>query len=469
MRLCSKHRISMAEKKPPSTDLSHVRARVHEKQEDYRGYGFSKRQDDILKIFFDLAQEYDSLEDFYRTCVTVPGLCLDLDVRLYLFNRKLQKMELVCDSMNGFAAVWQPAPEPVRPELAPYRVGKAYFFPVLKKNCFPKEKEKRRYRCLSGLLEVLTNDGQLSEKNQLFFTKYAGRIAFRLHNRVIARQNIDHLKFINNLVRDIEHNVIIPNMYFRYLFNQLRKKIRDLGELKNTVLLMKENLNLEGEECQVVLSGIAKLHQDLLEYHEEVQKQHANLSLFLESLFRKDHFAKGRLVLRPKKCLVEKAIIGPQLEYYAKRFQGRKIEIVRPSDMRDEEIPLMVDIGLLAQVYANLFSNAVKYTAEVVGFNGRIKKKMAYGRHYMPDAFGPGIAGVKFNVFTTGPHLSDEDGTNIFSEGYRAAGSSSQSGSGHGLNFIKHVIEIHGGQVGYESTHEGNNFYFILPLPETDD
>jgi signal transduction histidine kinase len=286
---------------------------------------------------------------------------------------------------------------------------------------------------------------------------------------VIARQNIDHLKFINNLVRVIEHNVIIPNMYFRYLFNQLRKKIRDLGELKETVLVMKEHLNLEGEECQEVLSRISKLHQDLLEYHEEVQKHHANLSLFLESLFRKDHFSKGRLVLRPKKCLVEKAIIGPQLEHYARRFQGRKIEIVRPNDMRDEEIPLMVDIGLLAQVYANLFSNAVKYTADVVGSSGRIKKKMAYGRHYMPDAFGPGIDGVKFNVFTTGPHLSDEDGAKIFSEGYRAAGSSSQSGSGHGLNFIKHVIEIHGGRVGYESTHEGNNFYFILPLSETDD
>ena len=459
----------MAEKKSPTTDLSHIRSRIYDKQEDCRNYGFSKIQDNILKIFFDLAQEYDSLEDFYRTCVTVPGLCLELKINLYLFDQERQQMELVCDSVNGLAAVRQPAPEPVRPTLTPYRAGNFYFFPVLKKNCSREDKAKGGYYCLSGLLGVLDNDGDLSEKDQFFFAKYAGRIAFRLHNRVIARQNIDHLKFINNLVRDIEHNVIIPNMYFRYLFNQLRKKIRDLGKLKETVLLMKDHLNLNGEECQVVLSGISKLHQDLLEYHEEVQKQHANLSLFLESLFRKDHFAKGRLVLRPKKCLVEKAIIGPQLEHYAKRFQGRKIEIVRPRDMRDEEIPLMVDIGLLAQVYANLFSNAVKYTAEVVAIDGKAKKKMAYGRHYMPDAFAPGIDGVKFNVFTTGPHLSDEDGANIFSEGYRAAGSSSQSGSGHGLNFIKHVIEIHGGRVGYESTHEGNNFYFILPLPETDD
>ena len=449
--------------------MSHICERIHEKLVDYRRYGFSKIQDDILKIFFDLAQEYDTLEDFYRTCVAVPGLCLNLTVRLYLFDQERQRMELACDSGSGLAAVLQPAKEPVRPELVPYQVGNSFFFPVLKKNCSPEDRENGEYHCLSGLLEVLTGDGHLSEKDQLFFSKYAGRIAFRLHNRVIARQNVDHLKFINNLVQDIEHNVIIPNMYFRYLFNQLRKKIRDIRGLKETVLSMRDHLNLEGEECREVLGRISKLHQDLVEYHEEVQKQHANLSLFLESLFRKDHFTKGRLVLRPKKCLVEKAIIGPQLEHYAKRFEGRKIEIVRPSDMRDEEIPLMVDIGLLAQVYANLFSNAVKYTVEVVGIDGRVTKKMAYGRRYMPDAFGPGMDGVKFNVFTTGPHLSDEDRANMFSEGYRGVGSSSQSGSGHGLSFIKHVIEIHGGRVGYESTHEGNNFYFILPLPETDE
>ena len=38
-------------------------------------------------------------------------------------------------------------------------------------------------------------------------------------------------------------------------------------------------------------------------------------------------------------------------------------------------------------------------------------------------------------------------------------------GTGHGLAFVKQVVEIHGGVAGYEATEEGNNFYFILPLP----
>jgi signal transduction histidine kinase len=41
-------------------------------------------------------------------------------------------------------------------------------------------------------------------------------------------------------------------------------------------------------------------------------------------------------------------------------------------------------------------------------------------------------------------------------------------GTGHGLSFIRLVVEMHGGQVGYEPTPEGNNFFFILPIPPLD-
>ena len=74
----------------------------------------------------------------------------------------------------------------------------------------------------------------------------------------------------------------------------------------------------------------------------------------------------------------------------------------------------------------------------------------------------------KFNVFTTGPHLSPEEGRRLFQEGVRGADSSGIPGTGHGLSFIRHVIELHGGTVGYEPTSEGNNFYFILPAPPVD-
>ena len=84
--------------------------------------------------------------------------------------------------------------------------------------------------------------------------------------------------------------------------------------------------------------------------------------------------------------------------------------------------------------------------------------------NYLIIFLKPGKKGVKFNVFTTGPHLSEEEGHRVFQEGVRGTDSMGIPGTGHGLSFIRHVIELHGGTVGYEATSEGNNFYFILPV-----
>jgi len=131
----------------------------------------------------------------------------------------------------------------------------------------------------------------------------------------------------------------------------------------------------------------------------------------------------------------------------------------------EEEILLSVDIGLLAQVYANFFSNGVKYTGEIVRNDGSRRKALAYGREICGDFFGPGKDGIKFNVFTTGDHLGESELNRIFEDGFRGSNSAKSSGTGHGLSFIKQVVEIHGGRVGCESVEEGNNFFFVLPLP----
>ncbi|NIN36254.1 MAG: sensor histidine kinase, partial [Gammaproteobacteria bacterium] len=76
---------------------------------------------------------------------------------------------------------------------------------------------------------------------------------------------------------------------------------------------------------------------------------------------------------------------------------------------------------------------------------------------------GPGKDGVKYNVFSTGPHIAPEERERIFDDGYRGSNALDRAGTGHGLNFIKNAVEIHGGAAGYEATQYGNNFYFIIP------
>ena len=120
-------------------------------------------------------------------------------------------------------------------------------------------------------------------------------------------------------------------------------------------------------------------------------------------------------------------------------------------------------MGLVAQVYANLFSNALKYTQEVTTETGKKMKYISYGHETIKDFFGHGKDGIKYNVFSTGPHIAVEEREKIFEEGYRGSNISNKPGTGHGLTFIKNALDMHGGVVGYEATRHGNNFYFIIP------
>lgn len=456
-------------------DLAEICQRVREKSVNYFEYNFSARYNDFLKAFFDLGQEYDSLDDFYRICVAVPLTMSGLPCALYLVDEKTEELHLACDSLRGRVDDSEPAKPPVRISTEAYEAGSSYIVPIHSRSIYhvqgkdsAREQEGRAgmqgvpHR-IFGMFDVKQLDS-LTPSDKFFYRKYCNRIGYNLHNKLMARQSIEHLKFINSLVMDIEHNVIVPNMYFRHIFNQLKKKINELGELKTEfrqLMQVPENagaLARSMDHCDV-------LHGEMQGYYAELVKHHANLTLFLESLFRREHFKKGHLVLRTKRCFVEKEVILPQLEHYESRLRAARVAIERPQNMIEEEFEIMVDVGLLAQVYANLFSNAAKYAEEVIDHHGRTRKAVAYGRELVPDFPEKGRRGIKFNVFTTGHHLSEQEAYRLFEEGVRGPGSENVPGTGHGLAFIKHVVELHGGRVGYEPTPEGNNFYFILPIP----
>jgi len=466
------------------SDLEAVCRRIREKAENYERYNFSQGRNDFLKAFFDLAQEYDSLDDFYRICVSVPLALVGVASALYLCQGRDSGLQLVCSSERGVLTEPEPARYPIQMHETPYELAGSYMIPIFSKHPFDtkendsQEQGQHQIRLWNdlrglcgggrtlGMYEVRRKEG-LSETDKFFFIKYANRIGYNLDNRLIARQNIDRLKFINTLVIDIEHNIIVPNMYFKHLFNQLKKKIGLIDELKKEIA-EGQGLNRQSAQCERCCDKLQALQGDLLRYYQEIVKHHANMSLFIESLFRREHFERGHLVLHTKRCFVEKEVIIPQLEHYASRLQAANITVARPKNMYEEEFPILVDIGLLAQVYANLFSNAAKYTKEIIDHSGQPRKLMAYGREIIDNFNRPGQKGIKFNVFTTGPNMSEDQGNRLFQEGMRGDDNLNVPGTGHGLSFIRLVVERHGGSAGYEPTPEGNNFYFILPLPPVD-
>ena len=90
-------------------DLEAVCQRIREKAESYEKYNFSRGRNDFLKAFFDLAQEYDSLDDFYRICVSVPLALVNVASALYLCQGAQGGLQLVCSSERGVLAEPEPA------------------------------------------------------------------------------------------------------------------------------------------------------------------------------------------------------------------------------------------------------------------------------------------------------------------------------------------------------------------------
>jgi signal transduction histidine kinase len=450
-------------------NLGRIFARVENKKRDYNGYNFTKVQDNALKTFFDLAQEYESPEEIYYVCVTIPKSYFGLEANLYLLDAKRDVLVLACSSDSGRVAPKERG-STANAKLSheAFVQGASLFVPIRSKSVLNGVEEPGcPSNNLMGMLEIVPGD-ELEENERFYFQKFANRIGYTLSNKILTQRNIGHLRFINSLVADIEHNVIVPNMAFRLFLRRLNAKIEKSLEIEEMLrqgfVGSDAHMILDPSWQQQILEELQDANRGLLEEFSNIDQHHRNMSLFVESLFRRGHFVEGRFVPRKRSCHFIKEVMHPQLERFLKRFQSKGISVNNLLNEVDENsIVHVVDVGLISQVYANLFSNALKYTEPVVDASGNELYFVSIGREIVESYFGSGKDGVKFNVFSTGGHIPSEERGRIFEEGYRGSQVGNKPGTGHGLSFIKKVIEIHDGVVGYEPATSGNNFFFILP------
>lgn len=119
--------------------------------------------------------------------------------------------------------------------------------------------------------------------------------------------------------------------------------------------------------------------------------------------------------------------------------------------LRAEDLPQIEGSRqLLVQVFQNLFVNAVRYRREV--------SPVIQVRAITKD----GICTV--SVADNGVGIAAEDLEKVFSLFYQGK-EPSADGSGIGLAFCRHVVEMHGGRMWAESTPgEGSTFYLAIPI-----
>jgi signal transduction histidine kinase len=435
---------------------------IEKKKQDYTQYNFAIIEGFALNTFFDLAQEFSVIEDLYNLCVSIPKGFFQLDSCLYLIDSKTNQFTLSA-STSPDAMLNSPMPEEFVPKDTPYTIDNKLLLTLKGKEMLMEQLPFNTTGNVIAFLTIYPASG-INERQTLFFHKYANRIGFNMHDRFIVKKNIEHLRFIRSLVADIEHNIIVPNMIFKLYLRGIKSKITKNLEIERLLIKYFEDDSCDETCLKNLIAELIDVNQGLSTEFENIDKHYKNTTLFLETLLRRSHFDKGHLTLRTKSCKMKDDVIMPQLDNYKSRIEEMGITVIdNIHPEKDNEIITVVDIGLMAQVYANLFSNAIKYTYEITTDEGVKKKYVVISREILKDYFGPNKDGIKYNFFSSGKHIKETERNLVYQEGFRGTNISNRPGSGHGLTFIKNTIEIHGGVIGYEPVKYGNNFFFILP------
>jgi len=119
-------------------------------------------------------------------------------------------------------------------------------------------------------------------------------------------------------------------------------------------------------------------------------------------------------------------------------------------DLDLEEITIYQNSEILAHVWKNLISNAIKFSKQDGFLNIKCKKTTDH---------------IHISIEDTGTGMTEETMSQIFEKFYQGDTSHATPGNGLGLPLTKRIVEIMGGRIFVKSTYgKGSTFTVHLPL-----
>jgi len=198
---------------------------------------------------------------------------------------------------------------------------------------------------------------------------------------------------------------------------------------------------------ETLLGGALDDKENNRNFLKIIQDHAERLDSLVNDLLSLSHLESKEIMLKKTNFNLKQQVEGV-ISGFRSQLKKKNIEIKNelPAD-----ISVTADKNRLEQVVTNLIDNAIKFNKE----KGFVR------------IFGEEINGkVKITVEDSGIGIPEKDIPRIFERFYRVdkARSRELGGTGLGLSIVKHIVELHSGSVGVESTEGfGSKFWFSLP------
>ena len=245
---------------------------------------------------------------------------------------------------------------------------------------------------------------------------------------------------------------IISMLFERAAWAELQQELEDL---KRQMQLQEDFVSTISHELRTPLGFIKGYSTSLLRqdtsWDEETQKEFLTiideeadrLSLLIENVLESARLQSKTLPLRFQPLRLDAVLRDVTMRI---RARHRELDV---NAQLESVPPLFGDAVRLAQVFENLFTNALKYAPG---------SPIDILLNQMGDK-------IVISFIDHGPGIPKESLPLIFERFYRVRGEKTVTGTGLGLYICKQIIQAHRGKIWAESTSgQGTTFLIELPL-----
>jgi two-component system phosphate regulon sensor histidine kinase PhoR len=198
---------------------------------------------------------------------------------------------------------------------------------------------------------------------------------------------------------------------------------------------------------ETLLEGALEDKENSVSFLKIINTHADRLNNLINDLLDLSHIESNEIELKKDKFVLA-GLVNEVISGFRSQAKKKAVEV---SSNLPQELEIVADKSKIEQVFTNFINNAIKYNKE----NGFV-------RIYAQQLPGK----IKITVEDSGSGIPAKDIPRIFERFYRVdkARSRELGGTGLGLSIVKHIIELHFGFVGVESTEGlGSKFWFILP------